>query len=298
MNTSELIAYARQTATIEDNSSEFTDTVITQLLNAAMTSYFEPIIETARSGYWRHTLTRTLSSGNPYVRLHPRACALEQVDVRQSGGTWYALSEAIESELQDWPQTAAVPQVYVVRGNTLLLQPAATTTDLELRAKITVRPNQLVQEQTAGRVTAVDTTNRVITVNSLPVDRLTGSTIGGTLVIDCIEPRGYYERSLFDAPAAVLSSTTVQVDPGPSLSRIEVGDYLRVAGQTDWPQLPESYHNVLALAAAVPICQRRDMYDRANEMGSAAGSAAQRLANQLTPRVRAQTHMPIQHGWR
>lgn len=298
MNTTELIAYARNASTIEDNSSEFTDTVIVQLLNMAMGTYFEPIIETVRSGYWLHVLTRTLGTGNPYVRLHPRHCALEQVDIRLTGGDWAPLSGAIESEAQDWDPRASYPQAYSVRGTTVTLLPAPTTSNLELRAKVTVRPSQLVTEQTAGRVVAVDTTARTITVNSIPVDRVTGSSMATTTVIDVIEPRGFYELSLFDAPATVTNSSTITVGAGPSLARIEIGDYVRVANQTDWPQLPESFHAVLGAAAAISICTRRDMYDRSNELAAATSAAAQRLQMQLTPRPRAQTHVPVQHGWR
>jgi hypothetical protein len=298
MNTTELIAYARNHATLDDGSTEFDDDVVTQLLNAAMGSYFEPIIETVRSGYWLHVLTRTLGTGNPYVRLHPRHCALEQVDIRLTDGVWVPLDGAIESEAQDWDPRASYPQAYSVRGTTVTLLPAPTTSNVELRAKITVRPSQLVLEQTAGRVVAVDTTARTITVNSIPVDRVTGSSMATTCVIDVIEPRGYFELSLFDAPATVTNSSTITVGAGPSLTRIEIGDYVRVANQTDWPQLPESYHHVLASAAAIPICTRRDMYDRSNELAAETSSAAQRLAAQLTPRPRAQTHVPVQHGWR
>jgi hypothetical protein len=298
MNTTELIAYARNASTIEDNSSEFTAAEITLLLNQAMGTYFEPIIESVRSGYWLHALTRTLGTGNPYVRLHPRHCALEQVDIRLTDGDWSPLSGAIESEAQDWDPRASYPQAYSVRGTTVTLLPAPTTSNVELRAKVTVRPSLLVTEQTAGRVVAVDTTARTITVNSIPVDRVTGSSMATTCVIDVIEPRSYFELSLFDAPATVTNSSTITVGAGPSLARIEIGDYVRVANQTDWPQLPESFHAVLSAAAAISICTRRDMYDRSNELAAATSAAAQRLQQQLTPRPRAQTHVPVQHGWR
>jgi len=301
MNTSELIAYARETATIDDDSTEFPASVVMQLMNSAMRTYFEPIVAEARSGYWLHTVTRTLAAGNPLVRLPPRHVALEQLDIRQNGGDWIALTECIESELQDWEREwsrASTPQGYTLRGSYVYLSPAASTADIQLRAKVTVRPSQLVLDQTAGRVTAVDTATRTITVNELPVDRVTGEVVSGSLVIDVIEPRGWFELSLFDALAGVSGPTTFQVSSGPSLGRIEVGDYVRVAGQTDWPQLPESYHTVLGAAAAIPICVRRDMYDRSTELQGATSAAAQRLAASLTPRTRATTHMPLQHGWR
>lgn len=299
MNTAELIAQVRQAATLEDESTEFDAPEIVRVMNQTMGSVFEPLIASQRAGYWLHTLTRTLGTGNPYVRLHPRACALEQVDIRQGSNDWQPLTEAIDSELQDWPQRAyPVPQVYVVRGSTVLLQPAPVYSDIQLRAKVIVRPNQLVTEQSAGRVTAVDTTARTVSVSGLPLDMTTNATISGVLVIDIIEPRGNFERSLFDAPAQVLDGSTIQIGAGPSLGRIEIGDYVRVAGQTDWPQLPESFHHVLATATAATICVRRDMEARASTLGDISSSNLQRLIEHMTPRVKATTHKPLQHSWR
>ena len=92
MNTAELIAQVRQAATLEDESTEFTDAEITRVMNQTMGSVFEPLIAQQRAGYWLHTLTRTLGTGNPYVRLHPRACALEQIDIRQGSNDWQPLT--------------------------------------------------------------------------------------------------------------------------------------------------------------------------------------------------------------
>ena len=299
MNTAELIAQVRQAATLEDESTEFTDAEITRVMNQTMGSVFEPLIAQQRAGYWLHTLTRTLGTGNPYVRLHPRACALEQVDIRQGSNDWQPLTEALDSELQDWPQrNYPVPQVYVVRGSTVTLQPAPGYSDIQLRAKVIVRPNQLVTQQTSGRVVAVDTTARTISVSGTVLDQTTGTPVSGVLVVDVIEPRGNFERSLFDAPAQALDSSTFQIGAGPNLSRVEIGDYVRVAGQTDWPQLPESFHHVLATATAGTICVRRDMADRAGTLGDIASSNLQRLIDHLSPRTRSTTHKPLQHSWR
>lgn len=304
MNRSELVAWVRDEATLSSRSTEYTAAKITQLLNQDMRKVYTPLIANARSGYWYHTFTRTLGTNNPYVRLPPRACpAIEQVDISIDGGQrWAALNEALESEAQDWSieaQSYNWPQAYTIRGSYLYLLNAARVDGVQLRVKVVVKPSEIVEEQGAGLVVEVDADTRTITLNSMPVDRLAGNAqLNGTHIVDVIEPRGNYELSLCDALATVLDSTHIQIAEGYSLARIEPGDYLRVAGQSDWPQLPEEFHSLLGSTTAVPICRQRDLLERADTLAAAGSAGLQRFQSHLLPRVRVDTHKPIQHQWR
>lgn len=299
MNVPELIAYVREEATLADQSQDYTDEVILRLLNVQLRQIFEPIVTDTRAGYWLHTLQRTLGAGNSYVRLPPRIATLEQVDVYYDG-VWRALQEALESEAQDWAYEygrAPQPQAYTVRGTALSLLPAALGSDTLIRVKGALRPSVLYAPQTAGVVGAIDVANRVLTVNSMPVDGRTSAPISGAVTIDVIEPRNCYELSLVSARATVLDATHLQIEAGHTLSRIESGDVVRVAEQTDWPQLPEGFHASLATAAAVLVCRQRDLREREQALSSQAAGTIQRLQAYLSPRVRVAVHRPIQHGW-
>jgi len=304
MNELELVEWARDEATLSARSTEFTRAKIVQLLNDQMRKVFNPLISNARAGYWLHTFTRQLGVGNPFVRLPARAVpAIEQCDIsNDSGRTWIAFDEAIEAEAQDCAEEARMyswPQFYTLRGSYIyLINPTRIDTCM-LRVKTVVKSSQIVETQTAGLVTAVDHETRIITVNSMPVDRLNANaTLSGTNIIDCIEPRGNFERSLLSASATVLSSSTLQVAEGFSVARVEPGDYVRFEGQTDWPQLPEEFHTLLGSIAAIPICRRRDLDTRAERLAAASSDELQRLKSYLLPRVRVDTHKPIQHAWR
>lgn len=307
MDTSECITYAREQATIATNSTEWDSPKLLSLLNQARVDIFEPIIAACKCGYWTHVLTRTLGANNPVVRLPPRTAAFLQVDVRHNQGQWCPLTEMTEAEQQDYERISAggrssYPIAYVIRGSTMHLVPAAADGTYSIRVKVVARPSKLYMPQGGGIVTDVDTSTNTIELTSLPNDMITSAVISGTLNIDVIEPIDNFELSLFNAQATVIDSTHVQVADGYSLLKIQVGDYLRVANQSEWPQLPEPFHQALATTAAIIPCVQRDLYDRANDLRQQVSSSVIRLTDHLKPRAKTQTQerRPIQFSeeWR
>lgn len=302
-DTTEMITWTRKEATLSRLSTEYTDTVIMALLNKTMDEVLTPLIASQRSGYWCHTFTRTLGLNNPAVRLPPRSCpAIEQVDISVDGGKcWAPLDEALEAEAQDWQndyRTRGVPQAYVVRSSYLYLLPAATQANVQIRIKIVLRPNVLVAAQSGGQILAIDTSTNILTLNSLPQSKPSNTTVSGDALFDIIEPRSNFELSLCDAVGTVLDATHVQIAAGYSLARVELGDYLRCADQSEWPQLPKEFHSIVGSITALPILRQRDLYERADKLAEASSSALQRLREHIGPRVRVQQHKPIQHNWR
>ena len=148
-------------------------------------------------------------------------------------------------------------------------------------------------------MTNIDYVTGIVTLTSLPLDKITGVAIAGTLNVDIIEPSDNFELSLFNAQATVIDATHVQIAAGYQLQRIQIADNLRVANQSEWPQLPEPFHHNMASAAAIAPCVQRDLYDRAADLRQNVSSAVNRLASHLRPRVWTQTQErhPIQHNW-
>jgi hypothetical protein len=300
VNTTELETWTRKQATLSRLSTEYTADVIRGLMNKTMDEVLTPLVAAARSGYWCHTFTRTLGMNNPAVRLPPRSCpAIEQVDISLDGVCWEPLTEALEAEATDWLQGGyTYPQAYVIRSSYIYLLPAATQANVKLRVKVVMRPNTLVEAQTSGQIISFDPTTNILTLNSMPVSKPTNGALTGAVLFDIIEPRGNFELSLCDAVGTVLDSTHVQIAAGYSLARVEAGDYLRCADQSEWPQLPKEFHSIVGSISALPILQQRDMYDRLGSVSDTAGAALQRLREHISPRIRVQQHKPIQHNWR
>lgn len=301
-DTTEMITWTRKEATLSRLSTEYTDDVIMGLLNKTMDEVLAPLVAAARSGYWCHTFTRTLGVGNASVRLPPRTCpAIEQVDISADGVNWAPLAEALEAEAPDWMQEHGrdpYPAAYVVRSSYLHLLPAAAVAGTQIRLKSVVRPNKLVSTQSGGLITGIDLDANTLTLNSMPVSMPGSLPLSGSLYFDIIEPRGNFELALCDAVGTILDPTHVQIGSQYSLARVEAGDYLRCANQSEWPQLPKEFHSAVGSIAALPILRQRDLYERADKLAEATGNALQRLREHITPRVRVQQHKPIQHNWR
>jgi hypothetical protein len=302
MKVSDLYPWTRKEATLSQYSTGYTTTTLLQMLNMTMTQVIEPVVTGVRSGFWVHTFTRTLGINNPTVRLPPRATpAVEMVEVSSDGVNWAPLSEVLESEAAEWMADYGrdrLPTAYVIRSSYIQLIPAAKVEGVQIRVKTTVRPNVLVDDQSTGLITDVDLDTRVIEVASLPVSKPSGASFGtGTVVCDAIEPSGNYERSLLDAPCTFIDSTHVSVAAGFSLARVQAGDWLRFANQSEWPQMPESFHPLIGSITAVPICRQRDLLERADAISSAASARLQAFSDHLQPRVRVQDHKPRQHNW-
>lgn len=301
MNYTEVVTWTRQEATLSSKSTDYTSAKIMQIANQQMRTVFTPLIANARAGYWLHTFTRTIGAGNPYVRLPARACpAIEQCDWSADGVYWYPLQEALESEAQDWAREAQgynEPQAFTMRGSYMYLLNAPKVEGIQLRVKVVMKPSLIVLEQGAGLILNVDPNTRILTVNAMPIDRVTNTAVNGDCIVDVIEPRGNYELSLADGFATVLDSTHIQIASGYTVARLEAGDYLRAAGQSDWPQLPEEFHSLLGTVTAVPICRQKDMDTRAEALSAAGSSGLQRFQSHIMPRVRVDVHKPIQHQW-
>jgi len=300
MDTSELVTTAQEEASIAPQSTEWDSTKLLQLMNQMLVEGFEPIIGAGRGGLWTHTLTRTLGANNSVVRLPPRTAGFIQADIRLGTGKWCPLQEHTEADQQDWERlSASYPVAFIRRGSTLHLTPAAIDGQCSMRVKIVVRPSTLYLPQTTGKVASVDLNTNIITLVNLPVDKATSSTISGTLNVDVVEPDDNFELSLFHAQATVLSSTTVQIASGYNLAKIQAGDYMRVANQSEWPNMPKPFHHLLAKAAAITPCIQRDLYDRANDLRQSVAAGINRLIEHVKPVVRANTQerKPIQHSW-
>jgi hypothetical protein len=293
VDAAELIDFARSESGTSVENLEYTDSVILGLLNQQMRLHVQPLIASTRTGFWYHTLSRTLGPGNPYVRMPARACSLEQVDVSVDGGVrWQPLKQAIEADADKWlreHEGASAPVAFTVRGTSLFLLPAASVDTIQLRVKVTLRPSKLKTSESAGLVQSV--ADNTITVNSMP----TG--VAGAVICDVIQPRDAFELSLVDAPMTVASPTTLTVNSTFGLGRIEAGDYVRIADQSDWPQLPESYHAMLATLAAAVICDQRELESKANKLAAKAASQLGKLAADIAPRVRSSANKPVLHDW-
>ena len=304
MNSDDLIVACRRSAFIGDATAftDYTDQIVLNELNDKLQTAFEDIVVKARSGYWLHDFIYTTVANDARYRIPPRAVVggLEKVDISSSAGStvFYKLDEIPAAISQDYRVTVAGnPYVFTTQGDIVELIPTPNA-GMTLRLAYYIRPSRLVTQQSStqnggtirGLITAINTSTRVVTVNVIPFDQslsVPAAITSGQQLIDIVHPDGWHELSLVGA-TQTFSGLNITVGGTDSLADVQVGDYVRVAEQTDWPCLPDDFHRCLADTAAVKILLEQSLADKSALLADNVGNDLLRFKSLLVPRVKAE----------
>jgi hypothetical protein len=301
MRSDELLAACRNTAYIGDANAypQFTDARLLSELNDKLRSVFSDIVVKTRAGYWLKEIVSTTTAGKARYRIPPRAVVggLEKIELAFNSGTYTALTEYPASEAQYFDGSATQTTGFWIQGDQVVLLPAPTSS-LSMRMSYYLRPSKLVTSQSStqggdgvvrGQVTAVDTTARTVTVNTLPFDEsltVPAAITSASQLVDIVHPDGWHELAAVGL-TQTISGTTFTLGGTSDLSDVSVGDYVRVADQTDWPCLPPDFHRCLADLAAIKILVETHMLEKAGAVQAGVENDLTRFRSLLLPRVRS-----------
>lgn len=307
MRSDELITAARFSAFIGDANAytDFSDARILIELNDKLQTAFEDIVVKARAGYWLHEFIYTATGGSGY-RIPPRSVVggLEKAEIAQGANQPYTkLSEIPVSESQDYRTTqtggsASSPYVFCVNGDVVDVIPTPPAGYL-VKLTYYIRPSRLQTSQCStqggaavdrGRITIVDTTARTVTVNALPFDyslSTPAQIVSAQQTLDIVHPNGWHELSYVDG-TQTIAGVTITLTDTQDMSDIQIGDYVRVADQTDWPCLPDDFHRCLADTVAIKILIMQSLKDKAALLTENVGNDITRFRSLLLPRVKAE----------
>ena len=304
MRSDELIAAARLSAFIGDANAftEYTTAVMLRELNDKLQTVFEDIVVKARAGYWLHGVNLTTAANVARYRIPARAVVggLEKVELAQTTlGPYVKLDEVPAAIAQNYETVAGgTTVVFTVSGDQVELLPAPNSA-FALRLTYYIRPSRLAISQSStqggdgvdrGRITAINTVARTLVVNAVPFDQsltVPAALTSGLQSIDVVHPDGWHELSLVGAPQT-FATLTFTVGGTDSMADITIGDYVRVADQTDWPCLPDDFHRCLADACAIKILLEMNIGEKAAALAANNGNDLQRFQSLLQPRVKAE----------
>lgn len=141
--------------------------------------------------------------------------------------------------------TSSAPRAVYVLGNKVNTIPSmGTSVTGSLRFEFVRIQNEVVLESQCGLITSVNDTGTVYeqTVDSIPVENAAAiDVVSGT------NPFGIIARGV----TASISGSVISVTYGSDYERAPVaGDYICAAGKTPYPNIPEDFHAVLAMATA------------------------------------------------
>lgn len=298
MDTSDLLALARLQCLIEPSNVDYTDSVLLRELNNSLTTKFERLVLEAHANYWIQSIDLTTTQGVQEYRLPPRAIGVSKIELGTTSASstgFCRMPQCSEDHINLFqsPSTGYnTPERYVMRGDRVFLDPPPNTTYI-LRIWYYVRPSRLVPAQatTAGLVTAINLSTLALTLSTVPstyssVNVATSLASQTNVAIDVVGQGGWRELQVVGALATFNGAgTTVTFAAGTDLTSVQVGDYVRAADQSEWPQLPEDFHRCLVDVSSVKILIQRDFQQKAAGYGQDVSADLTRFSALISPRV-------------
>jgi hypothetical protein len=270
-----ILAEVRVVGRHNDGDEDYTATRIGQDVTSTLQQVFGEAIVNARAGAWVRKSTTTVTAARKRYRMPHRACAMKL------------------AQLSD---LARIP--YKIFGDVIEFSSQPTVGE-DVEFTYYLRPSLLCAEQTAGLITAVDTSARTVSFATLPVNRVTSASLASGNLIDIVHPNGWHELSLVGAVGTLTGAGpyVFTFPAGTDLTDVEVGDYVRAAEQTDWPCLPDEFHSALCVYTAARIHRSKGNEGKAKALEKQAGEDLARFATLIEPRMQAEPEVCVpDHG--
>lgn len=308
MRSDEIPKQVMRGAFLPINHPTYTTSVIFGEVNDVMSQIVEHCVTIPRNGYWMHNMIVPATAGRMKYRIPYRAVmnAVEKVELSNATMTtvFNALDQVQENHAQLYESfggRTGSPMYYCIRGDQIELLPTPDSNAYSMRTTYYLKPNRIVTSQSStlggdaavrGLVTSISNiANRQITVNALPKDQ-EGNPIADLAVnqrVDVIHPNGSYELALVGAQVTNIAGTVLTLGGTDDLSEIELGDFVRVAEQTDWLPVPNEFHRMICDMTSVKIMLQTNQLMKAQKLAESCGGDYNRFKDLLAqPRTRRQ----------
>lgn len=244
----------KRRATLPDNAAAlYPDDVICKLLTAELHSVIVPLLMSVREDYFLHYSDQDIVSGTNSYEIPSRAVGqkLKDVVLVNSSGQESGIARIEPNNIKDEPFSGAiVPDrgFYFEDDRIVLIPDAAAFTQYDLRMKYFRRPNNIVETSSAGRITAINTGSKQVTVSTIPTAWTTATTF------DFIKGKpGFKSRADDQAITNINSGTKVITFTASLPEGLTVGDWVCESGFSPIAQIPYDVHSLLEQRAAVKV---------------------------------------------
>ena len=124
------------------------------------------------------------------------------------------------------------PTKFYLEGSDVVLYPTPNSTSDTLRLSYYKTPSKLVEATACGLITAIDTVTGEITADC-PTDWTTSNSF------DFVSKRNGHKNHATDLTASAVTTTTITFTASDLPSGLVVGDYVCLAGQSPFCQVPD-----------------------------------------------------------
>lgn len=283
--TTELLDDVRVRGAISSASPMFTDARLLKMAHSEMLDYLLPLIMKTRESYYLYDADTAINASGQYP-IHTRAVGgkLENVsliDASPTPTTRRDVVRASEDEIEDYGASFGGRSGFFIKRNMIHLIPATGGGYPYLRQSFYLRPGYFVSTDEAAQVTAINTGTKTVTFSTVPSGWSTSDTF------DFIQAEPHFDTLDISKAAGTVttgaSGSIVFSDTLPT--RLAVGDWVCLAGETCIVQAPLELHPMLAQRVANKAMQSLGDTESLKAGMKDLQDLEERILRVLTPRV-------------
>ena len=260
------------------NQTTFTTADILALADEVTKTTILPSILGVREEYYVFYKDYTITSGTAAYEIPDRAIglAIREIQIIDSNSNVSNIPRSSLDQLHNYAPTGSGPDMFYIKGDSIVLVPEPSATSGTLRVHYLLRPASLIETSAAAVIDTINTSTNIVTVTTIPPTWVTGSTF------DLIRANGGHRHLDIDLTSTLISGTSITL---PSLpTGLAVGDYIALAGESPVVQMPPDLQSVLATLVAAEMLLSMNQPSGEKVYARALKSLAA-VQDMLTPRV-------------
>jgi len=249
-------------------------------VNDCISDHILPLIVRLRENYFSYDDDRTVNSSGEYA-ISTRAAGGKIQNVALIEGTnRLDLPWISEEEMTDTDESPVNKPGAYIKGNSVFIKPATSHGYTTLRISIIREHSTVIESSDAAQITAINTGTKTLTfaASTIPTTWTTSNTF------DLIQANPQFDTLAIDQAVSSVTSTTI-VFSSTLPTRLAVGDWVALAGETPIIQIPRVLHSLLAQRCANEFL-KNSPHTKAYEAGvEAAEKVEKKVVALLSPRI-------------
>jgi len=258
LNGDKLISSIRKRSMIPDDTSVFTDQDILDVVNEEIdVNILDKLLTLHEEHLTTHIDVPRNSKGVYNIPYRAVGNKLRDISLVR-GDEVYELAQIGIGELSDYysdnsATSSAAYKFYVENNQIKLLNPNVVHD--KVRIYFYIRPNVITKLNRAGKIVGIVTSgnNRVFTLDTFP------NNFNSTTVFDIVGFRTPNKIKEFDLPQVNINAVTktITIDNSSLINAddIIIGDYVCMAEESPFPNMPTEFHPLIAQLASINILE-------------------------------------------
>lgn len=236
----------------------FDDDKILSISNEELQTKLVSDLITIRENYFASLQDVSIESGVERYSIPKRAIGgtLKDIFFIDSAGNLSELEYVDYSRILDYQTSGNVPQKYSIMGDEIIVMPTPNVSVGKLRFNFAKMPNAMTFKNQCAKINSIIIAGPTI---SFLVDTDLTSLMSVGTKIDFISSSPPFKTWFEDCSITQITSTQIDVnlssvaDISGVQTNIEIGDYICLSGDSCYPQIPVSFHHILAQMVVVRI---------------------------------------------